>query len=128
MAKKEFKYRGYNLEQVKGMNMEEFTNSVTARMRRTIKRGFPQRHKKLVHRARKNPDTILRTHCRDMLILPEFIGRTFAVHNGKEFVRLLIEPEMIGLYFGEFVMTRKRVQHSSPGMGATKASKFVSLK
>ena len=70
----------------------------------------------------------MRTHCRDVPILPDFVGKKVAVHNGKEFVSVEIKPEMIGHYIGEFAMTRKAVAHSGPGVGATRSSKFMPLK
>jgi len=51
-----------------------------------------------------------------------------AVHNGKEFSDILIIPEMIGHYLGEMVLTRKKVQHSAAGIGATKSSKAIAAK
>ena len=128
MAKKEFTYRGYKLEELKKMKLAEFAELLCARERRTLSRGISQKHKKLVERSRKIQGKPIRTHCRDMIILPEFSGKLFAIYNGKEFVRTDILPEMIGHYLGEFVQTRNRVKHSAPGVGATKASKFVSLK
>lgn len=128
MVKKEFTYRGYKLEDLKKMNLEEFSKLVTARKRRTLKRGFTQKHKKLLEKSRKSAGKTIKTHCRDMVILPEFAGKTFAIYNGKEYVSVKIEPEMIGSCLGEFVMTRNRVKHSAPGMGATRASKYISLK
>jgi small subunit ribosomal protein S19 len=74
-------------------------------------------------------EVAVRTHCRDVPILPDFIGKKVAVHNGKEFVSVDIKPEMIGHYLGEFAMTRKTVVvHSGPGVGATRSSKFMPLK
>jgi small subunit ribosomal protein S19 len=93
-----------------------------------MKRGFTPLHKKLVQKSRKFSGKPIRTHARDMIILPEFVGKLFAVYNGKEYINVEIAPEMVGLYLGEFIPTRKRVQHSSPGMGATRGSKYVSLK
>jgi small subunit ribosomal protein S19 len=61
-------------------------------------------------------------------VLPDFVGKTVAIHNGKEFVNVEIKPEMIGHYLGEFAMTRKTVKHSGPGVGATRSSKFMPLK
>ena len=117
------------MEQLKALNLEEFSKLVDARVRRSLKRGFPQSHKKLIVRARKaTAEKPVKTHCRDMVILPEFIGKLFMIHNGKEYVRVTIESEMVGHYLGEFALTRRKVQHSSPGMGATRASKYVSLK
>jgi len=71
---------------------------------------------------------IVKTHCRDMIILPSFVGKTIGVHNGKEFQPVKIQPEMIGHYLGEFALTRKRVKHSGPGVGATRSSKYMPLK
>jgi small subunit ribosomal protein S19 len=70
----------------------------------------------------------IRTHARDMVILPEMVGTTIAVHNGKEFVPVEIVPEMIGHRLGEFAITNKRVVHGRPGVGATKSSMYVPLK
>lgn len=77
---------------------------------------------------RKGKDVVVRTHCRDMVILPEMIDLTIAVHNGKDFVRVKIIPQMIGHVLGEFATTNKRVNHGSPGIGATKSSAYVPLK
>jgi small subunit ribosomal protein S19 len=71
---------------------------------------------------------VIRTHSRDFVVLPEMVGMTIEVYNGQEFNRFEIQPEMIGHYLGEFVQTRKRVEHSAPGVGATKSSKYVPLK
>ena len=128
MARKEFTYRGYTLEDLQKMKIEEFVKVVSARTRRSLKRGFIKKHEKLIERSRKIQGKPIRTHCRDMIILPEFTGKIFSVYNGKEYVRTDITPEMIGHYLGEFVATRRRVMHSAPGVGATRASKFVSLK
>ena len=70
----------------------------------------------------------IRTHLRDMPILPEMVGLTFAVHNGQSFERVKVEPEMIGHYLGEFQLTRTSVEHGQAGIGATRSSKFVPLK
>ncbi len=127
---KEFRYRGYTLEELQKMSLEEFAKLVKARERRKILRGFTESEKKLLQKIRKRKDSKkpIRTHCRDMVILPEMVGLTIAVHNGKEFVPVTIQPEMIGHRLGEFALTRKQVKHSSPGVGATRSSKFVSVK
>ncbi len=122
-----FTYRGFTVEELKKMSLEDYANIAGARVKRTLKRGLPPQHTKLLNRSRKATAPI-KTHCRDMIILPEFIGKTFMIHNGKEYVRVTIDQEMTGHYLGEFAMTRKRVAHSAPGMGATRASKYVSLK
>lgn len=128
MAKKTT-IRGYKPEELKDLSLEKFSKLVSARARRSLRRGFSTKHKKLIRRVRKtSEDKPVRTHCRDMIIIPEFLGRVFNVYNGKEFVRVEIEPEMLGHYLGEFVETREKVEHSAPGMGATRASKYVALK
>ena len=63
-----------------------------------------------------------------MVILPEMIGTTIKVHQGKEFAPVMIEQDMIGHCLGEFVLTRKRVAHSAPGIGATRSSASLSVK
>ena len=77
---------------------------------------------------RRGNSKTVRTHRRDMPILPEFVGRRIAIYNGQNFVEIDIKPEMIGHYLGEFALTRKNVAHSGPGVGATRSSKHVALK
>lgn len=122
-----FTYRGFTVEELQKMSLEDFAKISTSRVRRKLLRSLPKEHKKLLTRSRKAKGPV-RTHCRDMIILPEFIGKQFNVHNGKEWMPVRVELEMVGQYLGEFALTRKRVQHSAPGVGATRASKFVSLK
>jgi small subunit ribosomal protein S19 len=70
----------------------------------------------------------LRTHTRDMIILPDMVGLTVYVHNGKDFAQVNIKAEMIGHYLGEYAITNKRVQHGTPGVGASRSSLYVPLK
>ena len=129
MAKKEFTFYGHRMDELRKMSLEEFASLIPARERRSLlKRGLTDAEKRFLERLRKNPDKQLRTHCRNLIIIPEMVGRQIRVHNGKEFVFLEIKKEMLGHRLGEFVDTRKRVKHSSPGMGATRSSKFIPLK
>ncbi|NJD75798.1 MAG: 30S ribosomal protein S19 [Candidatus Methanoperedens sp.] len=125
--KGEFTYRGKSMEDVKKLNLDEFAQLVPARQRRTIQRGFSEEHKKLIHKV-KIKDPNIRTHLRDMVVLPEMIGMKISIHSGKEFTPVEIMPEMLGHYLGEFVMTRKKVSHGAAGVGATRSSKFIPLK
>lgn len=125
--KGELTYRGKNLEELKTMSLEEFAKLVPSRQRRSILRGFSEEHKKLLNKVRNNKE-VIRTHLRDMIIVPEMVGSRIAIHNGKEFVHVEITPEMLGHYLGEFAMTRKKVVHGAAGVGATRSSKFVPLK
>jgi len=130
-----FKYRGHTLEELKKMNMDQFIQLLPARARRSLKRGLPPRQKKLLERLRRayrakkrGKDLLTRTHVRDMVIFPEMVGLKIGVYNGRIFESVEVKPEMIGHYLGEFSLTRKRVQHGSPGIGATRSSKYVPLK
>ncbi|SNQ60706.1 30S ribosomal protein S19 [Candidatus Methanoperedens nitratireducens] len=125
--KGEFTYRGKTLEDLKKLSIEEFATLVPSRQRRTIQRGFSEEHKKLLHKI-KIKDPNIRTHLRDMIVLPEMIGMKVSIHSGKEFTPVELIPEMLGHYFGEFVLTRKKVSHGAAGVGATRSSKFIPLK
>jgi small subunit ribosomal protein S19 len=125
--KGEFTYRGMTLDQLKKMSIEEFAEFLPARQRRTIRRGFSNEHNKILHRI-KNGDTTIKTHLRNMIIFPEMVGLNLEIYNGRQFERIEVIPEMLGCYFGEFSLTRRRVSHGSAGVGATKSSKFVPLK
>ncbi|MCK4896682.1 MAG: ribosomal protein S19 family protein, partial [Candidatus Heimdallarchaeota archaeon] len=76
----------------------------------------------------KGDKVVVRTHVRDMAVLPEMVGATVAIYNGKEYIEILIQPQMIGHVFGEFSPTTKKVNHGSPGIGATRSSLYVPLK
>lgn len=136
MARKEFMYRGYTLEELQQMPLDNVIGLFPSRQRRSLKRGFLPRQKKVLEKIRKlkkegnkgGRPRIIKTHCRDMIVLPEMVGVTFGIYNGKEFTEVTLQPEMIGCYFGEFAPTRKRVEHGDPGMGATRSSMFVPLK
>lgn len=124
---KEFRFRGKTIDELKSMNLEEFAELLDSRKRRSLKRGFTEQQKKVLKKARKDKEYI-KTHARDLIILPELVGKRIGIHNGKDFVDVEIEPEMVGHYLGEFAKTRKSVDHSAPGLGATRASKYVPLK
>ena len=130
-----FHYRGHTLDELKKMNMDEFVRLLPARARRSLRRGLPPRQKKLLERLRRayrakkrGKDILTRTHVRDMLIFPEMVGLQIGVYNGKSYEIVEVKPEMIGHYLGEFSQTRRHVQHGSPGIGATRSSKYVPLK
>lgn len=134
-VKKEFTYRGFTMEELSQMELwpsEGSDNSIIellpSRARRSIGRGMSVENEHFLDRIRRNSSTTVRTHRRDMPILPEFVGRRIAIHNGQHFIELDVKPEMIGHYLGEFALSRKNVAHSGPGVGATRSSKHVALK
>ncbi|KXB02801.1 30S ribosomal protein S19 [candidate division MSBL1 archaeon SCGC-AAA261F19] len=131
---KEFRYRGHTLEELQKMSISEFAELLPSRERRTLKRGLSKRQEKLLEKVRKVreegdlDDAFIRTHCRDMIILPEMVGIKFGLHNGSEFKKVEVVPEMIGHRLGEFAISRKKVVHSTPGIGATRSSLYIPLK
>lgn len=126
---REFHYRGKTLEELQKMSIEEFMQLLPSRERRSIKRGLTGVEKKLLRKIQTKPKTFfIKTHSRDMIILPIMVGRKIGIHDGKEFKSTEIKPEMVGHRLGEFAITRKAVKHSGPGMGATRSSKYVPLK
>ena len=129
----EFTYRGHTLDELLEMELDEVAELLPARQRLSITRGLTTEQEKLLEKARSKDEEEtandpIRTHLRNTIVLPEFVGLTFAVYTGQEFERVRIEPEMIGHYLGEFQLTRTSVEHGQAGIGATRSSKFVPLK
>ncbi len=122
----EFTYRGKTLDELKEMTLEEFAELLTSDKRRKINRGLSEDEKKLLEKLKENESA--ETHRRDMIVVPSMVGKTVGVYNGQGFDQIEIEEEMIGHYLGEFSKTRKKVEHSAPGLGATRSSKHVPLK
>jgi len=122
----EFTYRGKALNELKEMSLKQFGELLPSRQRRSLSRGLTEPQKRLLKKLEKKNN--VKTHCRDMIIIPQIIGKTIMLYNGKEFVKLIIQQEMLGHYMGEYVFTRKSVKHNSPGVGATKSSSSVSVR
>ncbi len=127
---KEFSYRGHNLDSLLGMSMDEFITLLPSRQRRSLQRGLTPEQRILLEKMReaKTSGTQIKTHVRDLVILPEMVGAKVMVHNGKEFHPVDIKAEMIGHYLGEFAITNKPVRHGTPGIGASRSSMYVPLK
>lgn len=133
---RKFRYRGKTLKELLEMPMDELVKLLPARARRSLLRGFTPSQRKLLEKvieARQRlvtecKEVLIKTHVRDMIVLPIMVGLKMAVHNGKEFVTIKIVPEMIGHYLGEFAITTKQVRHGEPGLKATRSTLFVALK
>ncbi|MEM2963550.1 MAG: ribosomal protein S19 family protein [Candidatus Anstonellales archaeon] len=128
-------FRGKTQEELINLPLQSVLNLLTARARRAVKRALSGANPKfsaLIRKVRKikqtNPSKAIRTHVREAVILPEWIGLTFAVHSGKEFKPVQITLDKVGYRLGDFVHTTGRVLHSGPGIGATRGSKFIPLK
>jgi small subunit ribosomal protein S19 len=129
---KEFRYRGYTVDQLNSMSTEAILQLLPSRARRSLNRGISEDKRKILEDVRAFKEGKLKgqikTHARDMIILPVMIGATVSVYTGKEFIPLEIKPDMIGHYLGEYVITNKKVVHGTPGIGASRSSLYVPLK
>ncbi|XP_045216185.1 40S ribosomal protein S15-like [Mercenaria mercenaria] len=133
---RKYAYRGVDLDQLLDMTSEQLTELFTCRIRRRFQRGLKRKPLALIKRLRKakkeapplEKPEVVKTHLRNMVIVPEMIGSIVGVYNGKTFNQVEIKPEMIGHYLGEFSITYKPVKHGRPGIGATHSSRFIPLK
>lgn len=121
---KEMLYRGQTLEHLKTLDVREFAKYLPSRSRRSVLRKFDvvEKFVKLCEKNNANKKKI-KTHMRDIVIVPRLVGMTIAVHSGKSFEDVRITHEMLGHRLGEFTMTRKKVSHGEAGIGSTKSSK-----
>jgi len=134
---RKYSYRGVDLEQLLDMNTDELVELYCARQRRRFQRGLNRKCMALIKKLRKarkaaegtgeKPDPV-RTHLRNMVIIPEMIGSVIGVYNGKTFNQVEIRPDMLGHYLGEYSITYKPVRHGKPGIGASTSSRFIPLK
>ncbi len=129
---KEFLYRGIPKEELENMSLEKLFQIFNSRQRRSLTRGITDGKRKLIEEIKsakagklKNP---IKTHVRDLIVLPYMVGITVNVFSGKEFQPVTMATEMIGHYLGEYVITNKRVSHGAPGVGASRSSLYVPLK
>ena len=127
---KEFTYHGLSKEELSNIPNEKLLKFFTARIRRSLTRGtMSDDKKKLMEEMRdKNNKNPIKTHLRDVIILPYMVGVTVHIFSGKEFVPITITLQMVGHYLGEYVITNKRVNHGAPGVGASRSSLYVPLK
>jgi small subunit ribosomal protein S19 len=133
---REFRFKGYSPEQLKRLSIEALLPLLNSRQRRSLdkrvgkymndnKRKLREQIK-LAYEGKLKGE--LKTHLRDMIILPDMVGLNFRVHNGKEFAPVSVRPEMVGHYLGEYAITNRRVQHGAPGVGSSRSSLYVPLK
>ncbi len=84
-------------------------------MPRSIRKGpFVDYHlwKKVLEAVKSGAKKVIKTWSRRSMILPEMVGLTFAVHNGKEFIPVYVTEALVGHKFGEFAPTRTFRMHS----------------
>ena len=129
---KQFTYYGLTVEELEKLTSDKLFKLLTARARRSLKRGINDGNRKLIDEIKDakagNHKNTIKTHLRDLIILPYMVGTTVNIFSGKEFVPITISKEMIGHYLGEYVITNKRVTHGAPGVGSSRSSLYVPLK
>lgn len=126
---KEFTYRGKTIQELQAMNIEEFAKLCNTRTRRSLKHGVDNHLLKKILKAKDNPKAKpVKTHRRDIIVTPQMIGVRLAVYKGNSFENLDITEKMLGHYLGEFISTRKRLQHGKAGIGATKSSTAITAR
>lgn len=129
---KKFEYRGVAQQELESMQSEKWLEMFNSRQRRSLKRGITDNKRKVIEELKAakagKAKGAIKTHLRDLIVLPYMVGAKISVFSGKEFREITLVPEMIGRYLGEFVITNKRVNHGAPGVGASRSSLYVPLK
>ncbi|GMM36111.1 ribosomal 40S subunit protein S15 [Saccharomycopsis crataegensis] len=126
---KSFSYRGVDLPQLLELPTEDFAKLTHARVRRRFQRGMDSKAMGLIKKLRAaklaavegEKPAAVKTHLRNMVIVPEMIGSVIGVYSGKVFNQVEIKPEMVGHYLGEFSLSYTPVRHGRPGMGGKSA-------
>lgn len=125
---KDFNYRGKTVEELKAMSMDEFIRLLPSRMRRSLRRGLSPEQRIVLEKLRRNNGKPVRTHARDLVIMPDMLGKTIYCYNGKEFTEVNINEKMLGHYLGEYANPMSVVRHGRPGIGASRSSMYIPLK
>lgn len=124
MRAKEPVYRGKTISYLKSLDVRESAKYLPSRPRRYVLRNFDVIQKFIKRCEKRNSkNRKIRTHLRDIIVVPQLVGLTISVYNGKSFHDITLTTEMIGHKLGEFSLTREKVTHGSAGIGATKSSK-----
>ncbi|KAI1326260.1 ribosomal protein S15, eukaryotic/archaeal [Xylariaceae sp. FL0255] len=135
-AFRKFSYRGVELENLLELSSDDLRGLLHARARRRINRGLRRKPMGLIRKLRaakqgaapNEKPAEVRTHLRNMIVVPEMIGSVVGIYNGKVFNSVEIRPEMVGHYLAEFSISYSPVKHGRPGIGATNSSRFIPLK
>lgn len=109
-----FTFKGKTLEELQAMSIEDFGKLLPSRERRKMARGFAEAEKIFLSNLESGSKK-LKTHARDMIVLPNMVDKKIGIHNGKEFVEVKIAPEMLGMRFGELAPSRRIAVHTTMG-------------
>jgi len=107
---RKFQYRGVDLKQLLDLSNDQLLELLPCRARRRFNRGMKSKPMGLIKKLRKakkaaqpnEKPPVVKTHLRNMIVVPEMIGSVIGVYNGKVFNQVEIKPEMTGHYLGEF--------------------------
>lgn len=114
VKKKELKFKGKTLEELQALDVREFAKLLNSRQKRSVLRNF-QKHENFVKRANaqiaKGKNSV-KTHIRDLVIVPGLVGMKLQVYNGRDFLHFEVTIEMLGHKFGEFALTRTKTRHN----------------
>lgn len=105
---RKFSYRGVDLDALLDLSSEQLMELVPARVRRKFSRGLNRKSMALIKKLRKakkecpefEKPAPVKTHLRNMIIVPEMIGSVVGVYNGKVFNQVEIKPDMVSHYLG----------------------------
>lgn len=130
---KTFSFKGIDLKDLVEMKNEEFAQLCGARVRRRFSRGLGSKPMGLIKKLRaaklaaeeNEKPAIVKTHLRNMIVVPEMIGSVVGVYNGKVFNTVEIKPEMVGHYLGEFSISYTPVRH---GRAGNASARFMPLR
>ncbi|KAF0852354.1 40S small subunit ribosomal protein uS19 (rpS15) [Andalucia godoyi] len=131
---RKYSFRGVELDNLLDLNDEQFAQMLTCRHRRKFNRGVKLGVQTLLKKCRKSKKDLkigekpepVKTHLRNVTIVPDMIGSVIGVYNGKGFVAVDVKADMLGYYLGEFALTYKPVGHGRAGAAATAAAaKFM---
>ena len=120
------RFRGLTEDEIRALDFEEFLKLIPSRARRTLKAGLTHQQKRLLEKLMVKDR--VKTQARDMVVVPDMLGKTVLIHNGKSYVEVTIDLDMLGHRLGEFALTRKRISHQAPGIGATRSSAHMSVR
>ena len=123
-TKKQFTFRGKTLDELQKMDVREFAKFLKSKSRKFALRHFQEIEGFLDRVNRKiEKNKPIKTHLRDMIVVPKMVGMKISVHDGRKFAPVEIIEEMLGHKLGEFALTRQRIKHGKAGIGATKGTK-----
>jgi small subunit ribosomal protein S15e len=132
-AYKKFSYRGMDIKSLMELKVDEISKHFRSRQRRRLQRKLKPAYGRLLTKLslikkctpQGEKPVGVKTHLRDLIVLPSMVMSVLNVHTGKDYQSVEIKPDMVGYYLGEFAQSYKRVNHGRPGVGATNSSKFV---